>query len=80
MSHEHDRNPIVPSALRERATLSNAETAAYVGVCERTLKRWWQAGEFPAPVNLATHGHRRFRLDDVERWKRGEWKPEVAHV
>jgi len=54
-----------PSTLSERPTPQ--EVAAYLGICDRTLRRWWESGVFPEPRRFGVR-RLRFRRSDVEAW------------
>jgi excisionase family DNA binding protein len=47
--------------------LTRDDTAAYLAVSKRTLDRLVQAGELPT---YRISGHRRFRIEDIERFIR----------
>jgi excisionase family DNA binding protein len=47
--------------------LTRDATAAYLAVSKRTLDRLVQAGEIPT---YRISGHRRFRIEDIERFIR----------
>ena len=50
-----------------RPMLTRDATAAYLAVSKRTLDRLVQAGEIPT---YRISGHRRFRIEDIERFIR----------
>jgi excisionase family DNA binding protein len=50
-----------------RPMLTRDDTAAYLAVSKRTLDRLVQAGELPT---YRISGHRRFRIEDIERFIR----------
>lgn len=41
-------------------------TADLIGVHHQTLRRWWQAGKFPKPINI--NGILLFKNADVLAW------------
>jgi excisionase family DNA binding protein len=54
-------------AAAARPMLTRDDTAAYLAVSKRTLDRLVQAGEIPT---YRISGHRRFRIEDIERFIR----------
>jgi excisionase family DNA binding protein len=50
-----------------RPMLTRDDPAAYLAVSKRTLDRLVQAGEIPT---YRISGHRRFRIEDIERFIR----------
>lgn len=52
--------------------LSTAESAAYLGVPEGTLRAWrhqGRAGNHPAPPSYRMGRHVKYPLDQLERWR-----------
>jgi predicted DNA-binding transcriptional regulator AlpA len=41
--------------------------ASAFGVSKRTLRRWWQAGDFPAPLRIGRRSIR-WRLSDLQNF------------
>ena len=51
------------------------EVAERLGVCEKTLRRWWTTGSMPPPTRL---GRRLlvWRVGEIERWLESQRQPE----
>lgn len=43
------------------------EVAYYLGVDERTARRWYDAGDFPPPYVLGTR-KLLWKIEDVDKW------------
>jgi len=56
--------------------MTRGQIADYVGCCSRTIKRWVDAGKFPAPAINVTAQFQRWRRSDVEEFL-GQSTPQV---
>jgi excisionase family DNA binding protein len=54
---------------RDPSLLTSDELAEYLGVSERTVKRWREQGKGPRALQLAGTGTSvRYRVTDVDTW------------
>jgi predicted DNA-binding transcriptional regulator AlpA len=59
------------TAAEFKDLLTRKEVAKQIGVCTVTLKRMYDEGRFPKPIQLSPR-RLRFRRSDVDRWIRGD--------
>lgn len=51
--------------------LTRADVLRAVGWTQKTLKKYWMRGDFPAPIKWGDK-QLKWRRSDVEKWMRGE--------
>ena len=64
--------------VRRALYLSQSDLAVRWGVCVRTIRRWKQAGEIPAP-DLKLPGHPKWRVSVIERFEADVPPGELRH-
>lgn len=69
-----DRLPDI-ALTREYRVLPNPDNSApLVDVSAETFRRWGLQGLAPKPIVIG--GTRHYRVGEIRRWLRGEWKPD----
>lgn len=71
MDTEHDLKSL-DELKKTRVTLLTKEVAALLGVSQRTLVRWRQAGEGPPYISLGAYSTALYPIDKFEAWLQNE--------
>lgn len=73
---EISKNPKEPYYLPETQTMiSMPKLISRLDMTRHGILKWVREGKFPKPLKPGGHyGHAYWRIEDVQKWERGEFK------
>ena len=60
--------------IKEQTCLTKKDVAKILGVCERSVYRYWQSGKIPKPMVIG--GMARWLREEFMEWLKKEYKNE----